>query len=365
VPAGRYLTGTLVIGDNTFLHLAAGAVLQAVPDPAYVQPDAGRQEHGGNGIAHSFSRLVLFDRAENAGLIGAGALDASGLILRNQHGRRIQVIDAHDCTNLTIEGVVLRNTGSWTLHLLHCDGVRVADVNIIADWRVSNSDGIDPDSCRNVTIERVFCYTGDDSIAIKATRNSDLLQSSYNIVIRDSVVMTRKTALKVGTETIADISNVLFENIDVIGSSRGLAIWARDGGTIANVCWRDIRMDLYEYRGESRSGQPFYFMGETRRGASRVRNILVQDVVCSAPWFSLFEANTPWPIGDVHFHNIEWQVKPRADKKDQKYLFEFEHAGDITFENFTIDWRNAKQDQWKGLWADDAPIEANKVKQLR
>ncbi len=361
VPPGRYCTGTLRVRDNTYLYLAGGAVLQAVEDPDALPVSPGRSEHGGDGRRHSFSRVLLFDRAENAGLVGRGTIDGAGFVLRNQHGKRVQIIDAHGCHNLVIEGVVLRNTASWTLHILHSNNVRVSGVKIIADWDVGNADGIDPDACRNVVIERAFCYTGDDSIAIKTTANSDLLQSSHNIIVRDSVVMTRKTGLKIGTETRADIRNVLFENIDIVHSSRGIGLWVRDGGEVSQVTFRDIRMDLIEIPGESRSGQPFLFTLEKRSGVGRLRDVLIRDVTCRAPWFSLIESLVKPPVERITFENIQLEVTPRTDKKDVRPLFEFKNVRNLTMRGLHVNWAEAQRECWSGLWSKKAPVQAADV----
>lgn len=364
VPPGRYLTGTLRVGSNTRLYLAGGAVLQAVDDPDAFPRDVGFKESGGEGIHHSHCRLLIFDRAKNSGLFGRGTLDANGDVLRNKHERRVQVIDAHDCRDLAIEGVVLRDTASWTLHLLHCTGVRVSDVKILADWGVPNSDGVDPDSCRDVLIERLFSYTGDDSIAIKTTGNSGLLQDSSNITIRDSVVMTKKTALKVGTETRANISNVLFENIDVIGSSRGMAVWVRDGGTISNITYRNIRLDLFEFSKEGMSGQPIYLTNEKRHGEGVMKNVRFEQITCRAPWWSVMESKAASDITNVQIDGMTLAVKPRADKKDAKPLFAITRAKGVEVRNLTVDWSAAVTDQWTGLWSDAAAARVEGLKQI-
>lgn len=363
VPAGLYRTGTLRVGSNTRLYLAAGATLKALDDPAAFPVDGGRKEHGDSGSTHSNSRLLMFDRARNSALFGRGTLDANGLVLRNQHNRRVQVIDVTDSEDIEIRGVTLRNTASWTLHILHCSRVVVGDLAIITDWSVANSDGIDPDASQDVIIERVFFYTSDDAVAVKTTANSNLLQPVRNVAVRDCVVMTRKTSLKVGTETRADISNVLFENIDIVRSSRAIGLWARDGGTISNILWRDIRMDLREIPREGRSGQPIYIMAKTRHGASKVEKVLIEDLTIRAPWYCLFETNTPWPLSGVWLRDIEWVVTPRTDKQDAKYLFEFDHVAGIIVENLRVDWSEADAEHWKGLWADDAPVKVRNVGQ--
>ena len=55
----------------------------------------------------------------------------------------------------------------WTLHPYACDGVTIRDLRITADpVRGHNTDGIDPDSTRNVLVEGCYVSVGDDAVAI-------------------------------------------------------------------------------------------------------------------------------------------------------------------------------------------------------
>ncbi len=361
VPPGKYYTGTLRVRDNTHLYLAGGAVLQMVDDPAACPPD--QPESGDPGVQHSFSRLLLFDRAKHSRLSGRGTLDANGWIMRKTYDRRIQVVDVTDSHDIQIEGVVLRHPGSWSLHILHSDNVRVADVKIITDWQVPNGDGVDPDSSQEVLIERTFFYCGDDAVAVKTTNNSGLLRPVDKVVVRDSVITTKKTALKIGTETRAEIRNVLFENIDVVHSSRGLAIWARDGGTLSDITWRNIRMDLVEVPGEDYSGQPFLFTINPRLGTSTIRNVRVRDIVCRAPYCCPIESMAADPISGVTFENVKLTVAPRMLKPQMCWLFEFANASNIVFNDLLVDWTDATP-HWHGLWPPEAPVKAQKVNEV-
>jgi hypothetical protein len=361
VPPGRYRTGTLYVRDNTLIYLAGGAVLEASHDPLAFPPSSGTSEQGAGHHTDRNYRVILFDGATNAGIFGRGTIDAAGHIHRDIHRVRLQVIDAQRCDNLRIEGVVLRNSGSWTLHIVGCDNVYVSDVKIIDDLGVANSDGIDPDSSTNVVVERVFCWTGDDSLVVKATGNAGILRDSSNIVFRDSVVSSRKTALKIGTETRADIRNVVFENIDVIRSSRGIGVWMRDGHEIADVVFRDIRMDLIELDGEGRSGQPFYITLRDRAGVGRIRDLRIERVECSAPWYSRFETLPGSPFENVVLEDISWKVLSRTLKKDVRPLFYGEPGASVEIRGLHVDWSSANRDQWDGMWNQNAPVSAVEV----
>jgi polygalacturonase len=73
------------------------------------------------------------------------------------------------CNQFTIEDVKLMNSAFWTLHPYACDGVVIRNLNITARGHSApNSDGIDPDSSRNVLVEDCFVDVGDDTVAIKS-----------------------------------------------------------------------------------------------------------------------------------------------------------------------------------------------------
>ena len=72
---------------------------------------------------------------------------------------------------------------------------------------IENTDGLDPDSTRNVLIHDVYIRTGDDGIAIKSGWDEYGYQygrPSENITIRDCNVSTPCAAL--ATTVFIDVS---------------------------------------------------------------------------------------------------------------------------------------------------------------
>ncbi|MEK9863237.1 MAG: glycosyl hydrolase family 28 protein, partial [Verrucomicrobiota bacterium] len=61
----------------------------------------------------------------------------------------------------------------WTLSPVYCDNVNVHAVTIRNDEDGPNTDGINPDSCRNVRISDCDISVGDDCITIKSGRDED------------------------------------------------------------------------------------------------------------------------------------------------------------------------------------------------
>ena len=346
---GVYHARGLVVGSNTLVYLAPGAVVAASTGEA------------------SFPReFLLFDEAENSGLAGYGVLDGNGHLLRGPDGERsITLVRFLNSRNVRAENVVLRNAAGWTFHIIGCQDVLVDNVRVTGDWGVPNTDGINPDNSQNVRIQNAFIYAGDDPACVKTTNRYGNDQPSRNIEIRDSTLMTLKTALKVGTESRQDIRDVRFENIDVIHSSRGIGLWMRDGHTFANILFRNIRLDLLEFEGERMSGEPFRFCIQDRAGVGTIRDIRVEDVQVSAPYRAQFTGRPGGELTHVVLRNIDWQIRPAHLKQEPlpltagwvvdpanerplsgNPLIVVHRARHFTFDNVTLDWRDVPDGPW-------------------
>ena len=339
VGPGTYRTGTLRVGDHTRIWLAPGALLLGSCDPDdYVT------------TPKSHSSLLYFDHSTGSSLDGYGVVEGNGHILRNELGRKVNVLFALECTDLRIQNVVLANPAVWNTHLLGCRNVRVDNLKIFNDWGVRNSDGLNPDCSQDVLVTRLTAYCGDDAAAVKATRLAGVEQSTRNITFRDGVIMTRKTALKIGTETLEDISAVWFENIDLIGSSRAMAAWMRDGGTISHIIWRNIRADLREIEGESRSGEPVRMTITRRHSGSllgKIQDITFEDIQCRAPYRSILAGRQEQPIERVTFRDCHWRAEQRHLKPAVQPLFLMNHCRDVNFVNNSGRWPQSPN--WTGF----------------
>ena len=73
------------------------------------------------------------------------------------------------CRDVTVRGVTLLYSDSWTLHLRRCEHVRIDGITIRDNYKRLNTDGIDPNSCNDVKIANCHITTGDDAICLKST----------------------------------------------------------------------------------------------------------------------------------------------------------------------------------------------------
>src|SRR6185312_5984635 len=98
---------------------------------------------------------------------------------------RVSFIEPYRCRNVLIEGVTIVNSPMWEVHPVLSQNVTVRGLTINSHG--PNNDGCNPESCRDVLIERCVFDTGDDCIAIKSGRNADgrrLNVPSENIIVR-------------------------------------------------------------------------------------------------------------------------------------------------------------------------------------
>ena len=65
---------------------------------------------------------------------------------------RPPMIQPFECRNVRIEGISLRDPPLWTINPVYCDDVTVTGITIKNPDDSPNTDGINPDSCRNVHI---------------------------------------------------------------------------------------------------------------------------------------------------------------------------------------------------------------------
>ncbi len=282
-PRGVYRTGTLTVGSNSNIYLAEGALVKGSENRDDYPSDGGRAEadhinnkanYSDNGEFMTFSRLILVDNAEKVHIWGRGIIDGSGTVVRAQ-GKPANLLRIRNSKDVLIEGIILRDPAAWNTHILHSERVTVRGVKVLNDFAVPNTDGFDPDASRDVLIEKCFAYCNDDNIAIKTTNNMNLLQDLERVTVRGCVFITRKSSLKVGTETKARrMSDILFEDNDIVECDRGLALYCYDGASFENIRFVNNRI---ERNFPDNQRKAIHFQILNRSGKGYIRNVLIKD----------------------------------------------------------------------------------------
>lgn len=320
-PKGIYKTSMLELRSNSSIHLSKNA--RIIADENDLDSYVSKDETGIN-------RFLLIKEVENVKISGLGTLDGNGSqiigvnpSLQVQKMGGIRLLFIYRSKNISFEGILLKDSAKWNTHILESDAIRFSSCKLInnptPNKYLGSLDGWDPDSSTNLVIEDSFGWAGDDTVAIKCTGmgGNGIVPNVENILVRNNVFLTKKSALKIGTETFCKgMRKILFENNDIIESDRVMGINVRDGAIVEGVIFRNIRAELH-YPDRKQMGMNFYITKRDREKSKlgKIRNILIED--CSfldafPNKFSFFRnhRNTTIEDLDITFKNLSVGGKP-------------------------------------------------------
>ena len=253
VPAGAYLTGALSLQSYVTLHLDAGVRLLGSTDPAHYPIIRSRWE----GVDRdTYAPLLGGANLTHIAVTGRGVVDGQGAAWWQRHRAgslahpRPRLISFQDCRNVRIAGITCINSPSWTVSPLRCENVTVDGITIVNPQDSPNTDGINPDSCRNVHIANCHIDVGDDCIAIKSgTEASDrsALQPCENITVTNCTMLHGHGGVVIGSEMSGSVRNVVISNCVFDGTDRGIRFKSRRGRggvvedvRVTNIIMRDV-----------------------------------------------------------------------------------------------------------------------------
>ena len=242
VPPGVYLIGSIVIGPNTTLRLESRANLIGSPDIADYPLVRVRWE---GEFRQGHRALISSEKADNVSITGPGSIFGPSLNLsRLRNPRGPALIELANGTNVTLNGFSTMYQQLWSIHLLLCKNLTAR--NLIIRTINTNGDGIDVDSCSDVTIENCDINTGDDAISLKSGRGLAAMllgRPTQNVLIRNCTLASSIDAgLGLGTEMSGGIRDVRIENCTMSGRQNGIFIKSRDGrgGFMENITGENL-----------------------------------------------------------------------------------------------------------------------------
>ena len=216
VPTGEYSTGPIELCSNMELHLEPGAVIRFLNDPAAFPLQECQYE---GRISHRPKPCLSAFNAENVALTGSGVLDGCGAPwwaaqrARTLANGRPYLLHFENVTHLRVCGVQLRNSPAWTVHPLNCVDVLIEDVSICNPYNSPNTDGINPESCRDVRILNCRVDVGDDCITLKSgTEETPSPVPCENIVIANCLLVHGHGGIVIGSEMSGGVRNVTVTN---------------------------------------------------------------------------------------------------------------------------------------------------------
>jgi polygalacturonase len=193
------------------------------------------------------------ENIENLTISGNGKIDGNGISFMgaeledsyelkpfNVADPRPHVLTITGGKNIRIKDVHIGNSAYWTVHLIGCDDVVISGITLLNSLKVRNSDGIDLDHSKNVRISDCYIESGDDCICLKNRREYEEFGRCENITVTNCTMTSRSCAIKIGSENMDTIRQVLFNNCIIKKSNRGVGIQNRDEGVVSDVIFSNL-----------------------------------------------------------------------------------------------------------------------------
>ena len=296
VPTGVYKTGTLWLRSHVELYLEAGAELLASDDIGdYNSTDAYEQNYDCLDEGWGGQHLIIAHEIEDTAITGLGRINGNlhSFVYRIDsspervygwcHGRSMlrdkeqlrpgQLICFIECRGVKVSDITIVDSPCWSCFLLGCEDVQIRGVRIKNPIWMLNSDGIDVDSSRRVTISDCIIETGDDAITLRGCERRVKNKNMHCelVTVTNCVLSTGICAFRIGVGdghirgvTISnitierclnivqlctaysnkgkvDIENVLISNVYAANTDRCFEMFSKNGAVIKNITLDDIR----------------------------------------------------------------------------------------------------------------------------
>lgn len=338
VPAGVYDTCSVELKSNITLWLEAGAELRFIPQKElYKVIDCEFEGKPGK----MYMPCIYAYQAENVSVAGYGTLNGMGEYWWKKENRisvfRPYLICFHKCRRVKVLDVTLCNSPVWTVHPLYCDDVEVRGVTICNPPDSVNTDGINPDSSRNVRIADCLIDVGDDCIAIKAgTEQTPEKAACENITVTNCNMVHGHGGVVIGSEMSGGVRNVVITNCVFQDTDRGIRVKTRRGrgGIMESITVNNIIMDrvlcpfvfnMYYMCGAEGSAYKEKTPHEIDSYTPEIRNIHIQNCtvtnVRAAAGF--FYGLPEMPIENVTLSDCTVQMDPEANEGMPAMLEDF------------------------------------------
>jgi hypothetical protein len=277
LPAGVYLSGSIVLRSGVTLDLAKDAVLlgsASLADyrrgnwPALIlarnqtdiaitgagtidgnspvlTPTFDRLREAGDGLAF-VPGLAPGDVLEFIGPTGvvsrldAHALQAEGKLIQHLYGRntrpyeyvRPQIIEFWGCRGITLRDITLRHAANWVQTYRDCEDMLIERIKVRSTeyW---NNDGIDLVDCRRVKVLDCDIDSADDALCLKS---DPLGEGCADITIERCKLASRASALKFGTASHHGFRRIHASDLEVRDTYRSVvAIQSVDGAVVEDI----------------------------------------------------------------------------------------------------------------------------------
>lgn len=250
IPEGIYYTYPLFLKSDITVYLDKNAELRGgtmqkkypilpgmLPDAAYQQEwNFGTWE--GNPLS-CYASLLTGIHVHNVVICGEGTLNGNAEsaawwqdVKTSRPVWRPRTVFLNRCTQISLVGLTVSSSPSWTIHPYYCDTVDILNLTVRNPDNSPNTDGIDVESCADVRIVGCMVSVGDDCIVIKSGKYYMAqyhLKPSRNVTIFNCCLERGHGGVVVGSEVSGGVNGLTITQCLMRNTDRGLRIKTRRG----------------------------------------------------------------------------------------------------------------------------------------
>lgn len=379
IPAGKFISGTLILKSHVNVYLEQGAVLLgsaniddyqstfrthgvffcedainvSITGPGTI--DAGGSRFYDSTQNHVYEEFDKYQTRQKEQYMPEGKFYSDGPIKRLP--KPGMTIAFYHCSQVRLSDFTLRDTPSWAVRLAYCEGVLVHGLSILNNLMIPNSDGVHCTASRNVRMSDCHISAGDDAFIVTGfsldedqvgfDHEKQLLRpygnkSIYaeNINVNNCQFQSRSSGIRIGYGQ-HPIRHCVFTNIQIYDSNRGIGIFAHDATDIEELIFSNITIETRLHNGQWwGNGEPIHISAISRfdgEPAGHVRNVQFNNIIATGEHGLLFYGTGESHLENIRMNNVHLTVKKGRETLTYGGNFDLRPAIPIAMQLFEHD----------------------------
>lgn len=268
IPKGKYKITSIFLKSGINLEIAKDAELLAQTDrnrfakfPGMIESYDEKDEYNlgtweGNPLP-MFASIITGIDVSDVKIYGEGVVNGCATHDNWWNNPKVMVgafrprlLFLNRCEKVQVQGITFCNSPAWNIHPYFSNELMFCGLKIQNPQQSPNTDGLDPESCRDVEILGVHFSLGDDCIAVKSGKiymGKKYKKPSENIHVCHCLMEKGHGAVTVGSEIGAGVRNMVVEKCRFSHTDRGLRIKTRRGrgkdSVLDKITFKNIEMD--------------------------------------------------------------------------------------------------------------------------
>jgi polygalacturonase len=405
VPAGTFVTGTILLKSNVNLHLDAGAVLKGSEniedystsyfsngivfcEDAINVSISGKGTIHGNGIKfyetdqnHIYEEFDKNRTRQKQNYMPEGTFFTDGPLKRKK-SPGMTIVFFH-CTKVSVTGITILDTPVWATRFGYCDDLTIDGITIQNNILIPNSDGIHCTASRNIRISNCNIVAGDDAIVLTGfPKDEDTPEftsaeqdkhtygnkSVYagNMTVTNCILKSSSAGIRIGYGQ-HPIRSCIFSNIIIQDSHRGIGIFAHDDNNIEDLIFSNIMIETKLLNGQWwGNGEPIHLSCISRfpgRKAGQIKNVQFNNIYAIGEQGILLFGLKESTLENIRFNNVQLYIRKGKETLAYGGNFDLRPASPIKMQMFEHDIPGLYAQHVNGLeikdfnlsWGNDLP----------